>query len=282
VVDIGGLSLACTVAGQATQAALILLHGWPHSSALYGEVIDTLAQDTYVLAFDLPDVGASRGAPPSSEKHVLADLILSAAERLGARSTIVAGLDVGGMIAFAAARGHARRIAGAIVMNTVIPGIDPWSRIISDPRIWHFAFHNVVGLPESLVIGRQRQYFDFFFDFLSKHKSALADPLRDEMTAAYARPESLHAGFEWYRAMAEDAKRNAVVERIDLPLLYLRGDADGRRIDDNVDGLRAAGATNLVSETIEGSGEYLPIEAPTQFVEALRTFKKRVTGHIGT
>jgi pimeloyl-ACP methyl ester carboxylesterase len=105
--------------------------------------------------------------------------------------------------------------------------------------------------------------------------------LRDEMTAAYARPESLHAGFEWYRAMAEDARRNAVVERIDVPLLYLRGDADGRKIDDYVHGLRAAGATNLISETIEGSGEYLPVEAPARFIEALRTFQDRVTGRTG-
>lgn len=275
-VDVRGLSLACAVAGSATQPALILLHGWPHSSALYGGVIDQLALDTYVIAFDLPDVGASLGAPPSSEKHVLADLILSAAEQLGARSIIVGGLDVGGMIAFAAARGHARRIEGAIVMNTVIPGIDPWSRIIADPRIWHFAFHNIAGLPESLVIGRQRQYFDFFFDFLAKDKTALTDELRDAMTAAYARPQSLHAGFEWYRAMAEDAKRNAVVERMDLPLLYLRGDADGKKIDDYVDGLRAAGAANLIGETIEGSGEYLPVEAPAAFIEAMQMFRSRV------
>ena len=69
----------------------------------------------------------------------------------------------------------------------------------------------------------------------------------------------------------------SVVERIDLPLLYLRGDADGRKIDEYVDGLRAAGTTNLISETIEGSGEYLPVEAPARFIEALRTFRNRVT-----
>jgi pimeloyl-ACP methyl ester carboxylesterase len=276
MVDVSGLSLACAVAGSATQPALILLHGWPHSSALYDGVIDQLALDAYVIAFDLPDVGASRGAPASSEKHVLADLILCAAEKLGARSPIVAGLDVGGMIAFAAAREHAERIEGAIVMNTVIPGLDPWSKVITDPRIWHFAFHDIAGLPESLVMGRQRQYFDFFFDLLAKDKAAITDPLRDEMTAAYARPESLHAGFQWYRAMAKDAKRNAVVKRIDLPVLYLRGDADGRKIDDYTDGLRAAGAADLSGETIEGSGEYLPVEAPAQFIKAMKLFRRRV------
>jgi len=272
-VEVGGVTLACRTAGSTDRPSWILLHGWPHSSALYDGVINELARDAHVLAFDLPGVGASRGEPESGEKHVLADLVLSAAEKLGAKSIALAGLDVGGMIAFAAARWHAHRLVAAVVMNTVIPGLEPWSQIITDPRIWHFAFHNVPELPEAMVAGRERRYFDFFFDFLAGDKAALTDALRREMTQAYARPESLHAGFEWYRTMAADAKRNAASGRIELPLLYLRGDADGRKIDDYLDGLRAAGAVNLTGETIEGSGEYLPVEAPERFVEALRTFR---------
>jgi pimeloyl-ACP methyl ester carboxylesterase len=80
-----------------------------------------LAEDFFVLAFDLPGIGASRGLPHSAAKSVLADLLLTAAESVGAHSIVVAGLDVGGMIAFAAARDHGPRVVAAIVMNTVIP-----------------------------------------------------------------------------------------------------------------------------------------------------------------
>jgi pimeloyl-ACP methyl ester carboxylesterase len=78
--------------------------------------------------------------------------------------------------------------------------------------------------------------------------------------------------------MAADAKQNATTMRIDLPLLYLRGNADGRNIEDYTDGLRAAGAANLTGEVIDGSGEYLPVEAPAQFVEKLRAFVRKVAG----
>jgi len=274
-VRVGELELAFRTAGDSAKPTLLLLHGWPHSSALYAGVIDELGRDQHVIAFDLPAVGASRGAPPSSEKHVLADILLSGAEALGGQSIVVAGLDVGGMIAFAAARDHASRIAGAVVMNTVIPGIDPWSRVIADPRIWHFAFHNVPELPETLVAGHERRYFDFFFDFLAKDKRALTETLRNEMTSAYATPASLRAGFEWYRAFAHDAKRNAEPKRIDVPLLYLRGDADGRSIEDYVTGLRRAGAVNLTSGVVKGSGEYLPVEAPAEFIRWIRTAARR-------
>lgn len=272
-VQVRGLTLAYRAAGDAAKPALLLLHGWPHSSAIYENVVRDLASEAYVLAFDLPEIGDSRGAPPSSEKIVLADLLLLAAETVGARSILIAGFDVGGMIAYAAARDHGSRIAGAVVANTVIPGIEPWSKVIADPRIWHFAFHNIAQLPETLVIGRERSYFDFFFDALAKNRHSLGDQLRDELTRAYRRPEALRAGFEWYRSFEDDATRNKEPKPIDVPLLYLRGDADARGIAEYVDGLRAAGATNLEGRVIENSGEYLPVEAPVAFCRALNEFR---------
>ncbi len=270
-VDVGQLTLAYQAAGESTSPALVLLHGWPHSSAVYEGVMDKLGETHRVLAFDLPGVGASRGTPRSAEKTHLAEVILEGAHKAGARSIVIAGFDVGGMIAFAAARDHASLITGAIVGHTVIPGIDPWSQVIADPRIWHFALHAVEKLPETLVTGRERPYFDFFFDVLAKNPRSLDEKLRRRLTEAYERPESLRAGFDWYRAFPKDAERNAVRKTIDVPLLYLRGDAYGR-IQDYVNGLRRAGAERLESGTIAGSGEYLPVEAPDAFVEHVRRF----------
>lgn len=98
------LSIATSAAGESSQPALLLLHGWPQSRALYDGVLDPLSADFFVLAPDLPGVGGSRGAPPSGDKAILADLVLAAAETAGGRDIVVAGLDVGGMIPFAAAR----------------------------------------------------------------------------------------------------------------------------------------------------------------------------------
>jgi pimeloyl-ACP methyl ester carboxylesterase len=267
------LSLAYREAGNPKDPALILLHGWPHSSALYAGVLDDLAANSWVLAFDLPGIGESRGAPSSGEKTVLADLVLSAAEALGAHSIVISGIDCGGMVAYSAARDHADRIVGATVGNTVIPGIDPWNKVIADPRIFHFAFHSVPKLPELLVTGHERQYFDFFLDFLSKKKDSLSDELRAEFTRAYERPEALTAGFDWYRTMEKDAARNSQPKRIDLPLLYLRGDADPRDINDYLAGFRAVGVTNVEGKVIANSGEHLPIEGPEEFCRVLTEFR---------
>jgi pimeloyl-ACP methyl ester carboxylesterase len=275
-VEIGGVTLAYSAAGDPKHPALILLHGWPFSRSIYDAVLRDLSDDAFVLAFDLPDVGGSRGAPPSAEKHVLGNLVLAAAESLGARSILIAGIDVGGMIAFAAARDHGARLAGAAVLNTVVPGVEPWSKLIADPRIWHFAFHAVPNLPETLVTGRERAYFEFFFNFLAGDKTALTEDMRVAFTKAYQRPEALKAGFEWYRAFEQDAKHNAKAKPIDTPLFYLRGDAGGREIKPYVDGLRAVGAQRLESHVIPNCGEYAPVEAPAEFCDALRGFRARL------
>jgi pimeloyl-ACP methyl ester carboxylesterase len=269
------MTLAATMAGDSAKPALVLLHGWPQSRRLFERVVDPLAEEFFTLAFDLPEVGDSRGPPPSAEKTVLADIVLSAAEKVGAKTILIAGLDVGGMIAFAAARDHGRRIAGAVVMNTAIPGVDPWTQLLSHPQIWHFAFHRIPNLPERLVGGRERAYFDFFYDLLSGNPEALPEDHRVAYTQAYVRPEALRAGFDWYRAMEADARHNAVNKPMATPLLYLRGDADGRSVDDYVRGLRAAGAERVSSVVIPHSGEFTPVDAPAALTGALREFGKQ-------
>jgi pimeloyl-ACP methyl ester carboxylesterase len=274
IVQLEDITIAADVAGNPQHPALLLLHGWPHDRSVYGPVVESFAADFFTIVPDLPGVGESIGAPRSAEKVALADIVLSAAERLGAKDIVIAGFDVGGMIAYAAAREHARRIRGAVVANTVIPGIEPWTKVTSNPHIWHFAFHTIPQLPETLVTGHEREYFDFFTDFLAGNKEAVTSEYRDAFAAAYRRPGALTAGFDWYRAFEADAKTNARHKRIAIPMLYLRGDADGRGIEDYVAGLKDMGAENLTSAVINGSGEFLPLEAPDEFVRVVRDFAR--------
>ncbi len=241
-------------------------------------MIDELGRDQYVLAFDLPGIGDSRGVPASAEKRVLADVLLSAAEATGGKEIIVAGYDVGGMIAFAAARDHGVRIKGAVVMNTVIPGLPPWAKVLADPRIFHFALHSVPDLPEALIAGRERIYFDFFYDIMAADPKHLGEEARASYAAGYARPEALRAGFDWYRAMAKDAEHNARRARISTPVLYLRGDAGpaAMTLEDYAQGLRDGGVDRLETATLPHSGEYAPEEAPEELIGVLRKFRRSI------
>lgn len=278
-----GISLAVRGTGDARKPCLVLLHGWPQTSLAWDDVLPELGKDHFALAFDLPGIGDSEGLPPSAEKRVLADIILSAAERLGGRDIVVVGYDVGGMVAFSCAHDHGARIRGAVVMNTVVPGLDPWHKVLSDPRIFHFALHNVPALPERLVSGRERIYFDFFYDIMAADPSHLGDAARAAYAAGYGRPEALKAGFDWYRAMAKDAEHNAPPTSIGTPMLYLRGDAGpaSTALEDYADGLRRAGVENLKTGTLHGCGEYAPEEAADELIAHLRSFRESLRIGVG-
>jgi len=113
-----------------------------------------------------------------------------------------------------------------------------------NPYLWHFAFHSVPALPERLVRGREREYFDFFYDALSADPARISDQSRDEYVGAYSAASALSAGFSWYREFPRDAEANASAATllpVSTPVRYLRGDEGGGQITDYADGLRAAG-----------------------------------------
>lgn len=262
-------------AGNPENSALLLVHGWPLTSAIWEPALSSLSENFYVLAFDLPGIGLSGSVVhlPVSLPEI-ASTLLDGAESAGARDVMVVGVDVGGMIAFSAVRHFPERVRSAVIMNTVIPGVAPWDEVISNPQIWHFAFHQTPALPELLVAGHQRSYFDFFLDMLSGNKAAITNEIRQRFADAYAKPTALKTGFDWYRMMGEAAKQNADGGPIETPLLYLRGDADRRDIAPYIEGLRQAGAQYVSGEVIAGCGEIISLEKPERLVAALLKFAR--------
>ena len=78
--------------------------------------------------------------------------------------------------------------------------------------------------------------------------------------------------------MSADAKRNAVAKDIGIPLLYLRGDADGRSPADYLPGLRDKGARLVEADTLPDSGEIAPLEAREAFARRLLAFADSCSG----
>ncbi|MCA0057589.1 MULTISPECIES: alpha/beta hydrolase [unclassified Mesorhizobium] len=277
-IEIEGLSIAIREAGPAEAPAFLLLHGWPQSSYAFEGVIGRLAAEYRVVAPDLPCIGGSQGMPEAGDKRTLARLMRGVAEACGLRHLVAAGHDVGGQIVFALLRDHPEILSGAAIMDVAVPGVAPWEEVIRNPRIWHFAFHAVPALPETLVSGHQSTYFDFFFNVLSKDRASIPAQAREIYARAYSRPESLQAGFDWYRAFPEDAKANAArpAAPTAIPVLYLRGSAESGDIGDYVEGLRAAGLSNVEGDIIADSGHFIADENPEALAARLARFHREI------
>lgn len=256
------------MSGDPAAAPYVFLHGWPQSWVAWHDVMAAAGEGVRCIAVDVPGIGASRGRVAGGSKRALAEVIRGLVDALGLERPTLVGHDVGGMIVYAYMHAYAD-LTRAVIVNTVIPGVDPWDAVRSRPEIWHFAFHAVSGLPELLVHGHQRPYVDSFFDQLSADPSTITPARRAQYADAYGTEDALRAGFDFYRAMPDDAKENASAGTCDTPLLYVRGDHDRTDIAIYAAGFRAAGIRDLETAVIAGAGHFIADEQPAALWAAI-------------
>jgi pimeloyl-ACP methyl ester carboxylesterase len=271
-VSVDDLTIHFYETGNPAGEALLLLHGWPESARAWFEPMAHI-QGLRLLAPDLPGIGASRGRPSKADKRSLGRLLVQALGSLGVERFAVAGHDVGGIIAYALMRSEPERLTGAAIINVTVPGIDPWSKLIANPDIWHFGFHRVPDLPETLIADHLEAYFGFFYAALSGGKDRVSAEAKAAHVLAHSRPEALSAGLDWYRGFPQDAEDNAAdTGRCTVPLLYIRGGKDPVDTQTYVAGFHKAGVKNVEVAVIADAGHFVLEEKPVELAEVLSRF----------
>jgi pimeloyl-ACP methyl ester carboxylesterase len=136
--------------------------------------------------------------------------------------------------------------------------------------LWHFHFYGET--PLALVKGRERTYFEHFWnDFAADRTHSVPEVDRQFYAAAYARDDGMRAGFEYFKNFEQDAKDFAALSttKLNMPLLVLSGEkASGTFLIDQAKLV----ATNVTGNVVQGSGHWLLEEAPDQVIPALVTF----------
>ncbi|HZT03635.1 MAG TPA: alpha/beta hydrolase [Steroidobacteraceae bacterium] len=261
-------------AGPESGPSILFIHGWPQDGHAFRLVMAGLQDRFRVAAIDLPGIGRSKGLPSSGAKLTLARYVHSVVKAARLEELTLVGHDIGGQIVYAFLRAYPDAIARAAILNVVIPGIAPWSEVIRNPRIWHFGFHAVPDLPELLVAGHQMRYFDFFFDAIAGDPHALPRESRRHYAQAYATPDGLKAGFDWYRAFHDDEKDNvsSAGTPVLTPVLCVRGDSESGDPEAYFAGLRTAGLVKLTGTVIPACGHFSLDERPAAVAKVLREF----------
>jgi pimeloyl-ACP methyl ester carboxylesterase len=264
-VVVGGSSVHVVEAGDPGTAPFLFLHGWPESWRSWRSMISLASQGVRAIAIDLPGIGLSTGAATHGSKRELAAVVHQLVTAMELRRLTLVGQDVGGMVVYSGLRGAFADLERAVIMDTVIPGVDPWEQVLRNPYIWHFAMHAIPRLPERLVQGRQREYFDYFYDVLSADPHKITAQARADYVQAYGTDSALTAGFNWYRTFAKDAVENkeaASRQGVTTPVLYLRGEQESGQIGAYVEGFRAAGLVRVDHGLVPAAGHFTQEEAP--------------------
>jgi pimeloyl-ACP methyl ester carboxylesterase len=263
-----GVKLHYLTAGHGP--TVILLHGYAETSRTWRPIIPLLAKKFSVIAPDLPGIGDSEIPKDGLDMKTAAIRIHALAKSLGVEKARVVGHDIGLMVAYAYAAHFPSETEKLVVMDAFLPGVAGWEAVYNNPRIWHFRFNGPT--PEALVRGRERTYFEHFWnDFAADKNHSIPEADRVAYAAAYARPGRMRAGWAYFVSFQQAAKDFAELSqtKLTMPVLAIGGEkANGEVLGQQMK-IVATDATMLV---LKNTGHWVLEENPKETTDALMKF----------
>jgi pimeloyl-ACP methyl ester carboxylesterase len=268
VAKIDGVKLHYLTAGHG--APLILLHGYAETSRMWRPIIPLMAERFRVIAPDLPGIGDS-GIPANGlDMKTSAIRIHDLARSLGVEKARVVGHDIGLMVAYAYAAQFPAETEKLVVMDAFLPGVAGWEAIYNNPGIWHFRFNG--STPEALVRGRERTYFEHFWNNFAADKTrSIPEADRKAYAAAYARPGRMRAGWAYFVSFQQAAKDFAQLAqtRLTMPVLAIGGD---KSLGEPLAQQMKLVASDVTVVVLKDTGHWVLEERPSETTDALVKF----------
>jgi pimeloyl-ACP methyl ester carboxylesterase len=265
---VNGVRLHYAIGGKGSP--VVLLHGYAQTSHMWNPIMPLLASNHTVIVPDLRGAGDSSKPESGYGKKNMAVDIHELVASLGFKRASIVGHDIGLMVAYAYAAQFPQETERLVLMDAFLPGVGDWKNVWLMRDLWHFHFYGEV--PLALVKGRERTYFEHFWnDFAADRKHSVSEADRQLYAKAYAQPGGMRAGFEYFKNFEQDAKDFAALSATPLPMpvFVLGGEKSGGEF---LIAQTKSAASNVQGKIIPGSGHWLIDEAPQTVIPALVAF----------
>lgn len=270
----GDLHFTAEVAGRHGDPLVLLLHGFPQTRHSWRNQLAPLAAAGYFAV--APDQrGYSAGARPDTIAAYAAGLLvadaLAMADTLGYEQLHLVGHDWGGQLSWLLAAYHGERLASLSVLSRPHPAAFAAS-MADDPQQAERSKHHRAFLDPGTA--------DLLLaDGAARLRTTLAaqgvpEADIDAYLSVLGERPALDAALNWYRAAADrgTALAAADVPAVDVPTLYLWGDADA-----TVGAAAARGTARYVTadyrfEVLPDVGHFITDQASDRVNELLLDF----------
>jgi len=288
--DVNGARIVARVShgvcGQ--RRALLLLHGFPQTHAMWNRVAQALVNDFYLVMPDLRGYGDSAKPDGPADhsaysKRAMAQDAVAVMEALGLARFGVCGHDRGGRVAHRLALDHPDRVARLCLID-IAPTLDMYAATDFEfAKAYDHWFHLIqpAPLPETMIGATPAAALAYLHHKLGGWGSAGLGHIEPAALAEYERcfikPDTLHAICEDYRASAgidltHDRDSRAQGQKIACDTLLLWG-ARGvvNRLFKPL-ALWQAQCAGQVSGHCLPAGHYIPEELPRETAAQLLAF----------
>lgn len=286
-VDVGDVSIHLRIdaSPQGTRPALVLLHGFPQTHAMWRRVAQALRQDFFLVMPDLRGYGDSdkpeglADHSTYSKRSMAADMDALMAQ-LGIAQCLVCGHDRGGRVAHRWALDAPQRVRALCVLD-IVPTYDIYAATSFElAQAYYHWFHltQPAPLPETMIAGAPMAYLHHKLGGWGSAGMGHIEPaaLR-EYERCFVLPGTIHAICEDYRAGASidlehDGASRAQGHKIACDTLVLWG-ARGviARLFDPLPLWQAQCSARVLGQALP-AGHFLAEELPGPTAEALRAF----------
>ncbi|MBY8861447.1 alpha/beta hydrolase [Nocardia sp. CA2R105] len=244
---------------------VVLLHGFPQSSASWGVAGEALA----VRGIDswAPNQrGYSPGARPAGvEPYRLRELVadvVALCEAIGDGPVHLAGHDWGAIVAWATAAYHPQRVASVTALSVPHPAAFAWA-IAEDPvqqqKSDYLRYLIAPGSEDLLTADGAAGLRLGFGDVVSPE-------IADRHIARLLQPDAMKSALNWYRAIGDDWSK---VPPVTVPATMVWGSHDIAVARAGVDRCGEYVDADFEVLVLEGRGHWLPEEVPDEIATAI-------------
>jgi pimeloyl-ACP methyl ester carboxylesterase len=281
---VNGIRMHYVTAGQGEP--LLLMHGTPKTNFYWHKLIPLLTPHFTVVAPDLRGFGYT-DKPPVEEGYDSLTNAQDMAElmtQLGHDTFHLHGEDRGAEFAYALAATQRGRVKTLSFCEMLLSGagLEEWSNftpqnISAQFRqkgvwVWHIPFFWIPHLPEMLITGHEREFWEFWIKAETFNPNAISEEALTEWIACLRAPGGLRGCMETYRAGLKNARINQELgtSKLDLPIMTVGapeffGPLVEQQMRDVSRGVERA-------EVFEECGHSLALEAEDRLATMLREF----------
>jgi pimeloyl-ACP methyl ester carboxylesterase len=265
-VQSGAVEIVLDVAGEGP--TVVMLHGWPDTSALWDEVAPRLVAAGFRVATpDLRGCGRSSKPPAVGDYRMplLVGDVAAILDALGGGPVSLVGHDWGAALAWAFAAYLPAQVSHLVALSVGHPTAFASAGLSQQVRSWYTLLFSYEGLGEAFLRHNDHEAM----------RRWLTHPRVDQVIAELERDGQMSAHLRWYQAnLAPDVFLSdpPTLPAILAPTLGVWSSEDFALTEHQMTNSGAYCANGFTYRRIEGAGHWTPLEVPDEVSGAIVEF----------
>jgi pimeloyl-ACP methyl ester carboxylesterase len=286
---VNGTQLHYWIGGNSKGRPVLLWHGFLGTAYSWHKVMPLLAEAGYAVL--VPDMrGYGDSDKPSGndgyDSRALAQEFRALVRQIGfanGQKLLLVSHDMGAHPALLWAADHPQEISGLVYMEVPTMLEEFLTKIIvytpeaaAKGSMWWWLLPLAPGVPERLIVGREREFLTWFYEGATADKSSIGEVSIQETLRTFSGVEGVLGALGVYRAAFTTIDQTTTLkyDKVKTPILAIGGEKSlGAKVAQMVEAV----AENVAGVTLAHCGHFIPEEKPVELMRLFQDFAANVS-----